>query len=190
MTKQITVHEINEMLQFGGECQVIDVREFSEFNRERIAEAELMPLSNLEKHADEIDRTKPVYLMCRSGNRARQAAARLEKKGFTDVYVVEGGMGAWSEANLPMERGESKVWSLERQVRFAAGSIVLAGIALGFLLSPYFYLLSGFVGAGLIFSAATDTCGMAMLLARMPWNKAPIACGSGTAGEPLSNGGK
>ncbi|QQS31679.1 MAG: rhodanese-like domain-containing protein [Acidobacteriota bacterium] len=173
MIKQATVHEINELLDSGGECQVIDVREFSEFNSERIADAQLMPLSNFEKHADEIDHSKPVYLMCRSGNRATQAAEKLAAKGFTDIHVVKGGMTAWVGADLPIIKGESKVWSLERQVRFAAGLFVLTGVVLGFAVSPYLFLLSGFVGAGLIFAAVTDTCGMAMVLARMPWNQKP-----------------
>ena len=176
MIKEISAYEVNRMLDSGGECQVIDVREFSEFNNERIADAQLMPLSNFEKHAAEIDHDKPVFLMCRSGNRAKQAAERLIRKGFTDVHVVQGGMAAWAGADLPVIRGESKVWSLERQVRFTAGLIVLTGIVLGFLVTPYVYLLSAFVGAGLVFSAVTDTCGMGMLLARMPWNKAPVAC--------------
>ena len=171
MIKKATVNEINEMLNTGGECQVIDVREFSEFDSERVAEAQFMPLSNFEKHAEEIDHSKPVYLMCRSGNRAKQAAERLAKKGFTDVHVVEGGMVAWSEAGLPVVKGESKVWSLERQVRFVAGSLVVLGAILSFAVHPYFISLSAFVGAGLVFAAVTDTCGMAMILARMPWNQ-------------------
>ena len=184
MIKQVSVHEVNELLDSGGECQVIDVREFSEFNSERIADAQLMPLSNFEKHAEEIDHSKPVYLMCRSGNRAKQAAERLMKKGFTDIHVVEGGMAAWAGADLPIVKGESKVWSLERQVRFAAGVFVLTGVLLGSLVTPYLYLLSAFIGAGLAFSAATDTCAMGMMLARMPWNKAPAAC---EPSEPVSN---
>jgi rhodanese-related sulfurtransferase len=176
--KQATVHEINELLDGGGECQVIDVREFSEFNSERIADAQLMPLSNFEKHADEIDHTKPVYLMCRSGNRAKNAAEKLAAKGFTDIHVVEGGMVAWAGANLPVVKGGSKVWSLERQVRFTAGLFVLTGLLLSLFVSPYLLLLTAFVGAGLMFSAVTDTCGMGMVLARMPWNKAPASCES------------
>lgn len=176
MIKHISVHAVNEMLDAGSECQVIDVREFSEFNSERIADAQLMPLSNFERHADEIDHSKPVYLMCRSGNRAKQAAEKLTRRGFTNVHVVDGGMAAWASAGLPVIRGESKTWSLERQVRFAAGFIVLTGVVLGFLLTPYLFLLSGFVGAGLVFSAVTDTCGMGMVLARMPWNKGPVSC--------------
>lgn len=180
MIKQASVNEINEMLN-GGECQVIDVREFSEYNSERIADAQLMPLSNFEKHADEIDHSKPVYLMCRSGNRAKQAAEKLAKKGFTDVHVIEGGMLAWTQANLPVVKGESKVWSLERQVRFAAGLLVITGVILSLAVHPYLIGLSAFVGAGLVFAAVTDTCGMAMILARMPWNQQkPVKCETAT----------
>jgi rhodanese-related sulfurtransferase len=173
MIKKSSVEEINELLGNGAECQVIDVREFSEFTHERIADAQLMPLSNFEKHADEIDHSKPVYLMCRSGNRAKQAAERLSKKGFTDIHVIDGGMLAWSQAGLPVVKGESKIWSLERQVRFAAGSLVFIGFILSWLVHPYFSFLSGFVGAGLVFAAVTDTCAMGMLIARMPWNQEP-----------------
>jgi rhodanese-related sulfurtransferase len=185
MIKQTSVHEMNELLG-GGECQVVDVREFSEFNAERIAEAQLMPLSNFEKHADEIDHSKPVYLMCRSGNRAKQAAEKLSSKGFTDIHVVQGGMVAWSSANLPIVKGESKVWSLERQVRFTAGSIVILGLLLGSTVSPYLYLISAVIAAGLMFSAVIDWCGMGMLLARMPWNKGPVSCeaDASTTGNP------
>lgn len=184
MIKQASVHEINELLSTGGECQVIDVREFSEFNRERIADAQLMPLSNFEKHADEIDHTKPVYIICRSGNRAKQAAEKLAAKGFTDIHVIEGGMVSWGQSNLPIVRGESKVWSLERQVRFAAGVFALLGVLLGAFVSPYLYTIAALVGFGLAFSAATDTCAMGTVLARMPWNRAPAACNtSSTASE-------
>jgi rhodanese-related sulfurtransferase len=186
--KQATVQEINELLASGGECQVIDVREYSEFHSERIADAQLMPLSNFEKHADEIDHSKPVYLMCRSGNRAKQAAEKLIRKGFTDIHVIEGGMAAWAGAELPVVKGESRVWSLERQVRFTAGLIVLTGVILGYLLTPYLFILSGLVGAGLVFSAATDTCAMGMLLARMPWNKAPVACETPAGEAGLTRG--
>jgi rhodanese-related sulfurtransferase len=170
MIKQISVREVNENLR-GGECQVIDVREFPEFGAERIEGARLMPLSNFEKHINELDHSKPVYLMCRSGNRAKQAAEKLVNRGFTNIHVISGGMTAWGQANLPIIKGESKVWSLERQVRFAAGSLVVLGVLLSSIIHPYFVALSAFVGAGLVFAAVTDTCGMAMMLAKMPWNQ-------------------
>jgi len=176
MIKKASVKEINEILSSGTECQVIDVREFSEFNSERIAEAQLMPLSNFEKHAAEIDHSKPVYLMCRSGRRAGEAAKRLADKGFTDIHVIDGGMIEWQKANLPVVRAESKVWSLERQVRFAAGLLVAAGAVLSVFAHPYFVWLSAFIGAGLVYAAATDSCAMGMLIAKMPWNKECERC--------------
>lgn len=176
MHKEITVEQLNRLLDGGSECQVIDVREFSEFNSERIDGARLIPLSEFESQSENIDGSKPVYLMCRSGNRAGQAAGKLLKKGFTDVHVINGGMAAWSNANLPVIKGESKVWSLERQVRFAAGLLVLAGVLLASFVSPYLILISAFIGAGLTFSAATDTCAMGMVIAKMPWNKGPAVC--------------
>jgi len=172
MIKKATFQEVSSRLRDGDVCQVVDVREYSEFDHEHIDGARLVPMSVFDKHIDEIDAAKPTYLMCRTGNRAGQAAEKLSARGFTDVYVVEGGMVAWAAAGLPVIRGESKVWSLERQVRFTAGTIVVVGVALGFALSPYLFLISALIGAGLMFSAATDTCAMGMMLARMPWNKA------------------
>ena len=87
-----------------------------------------------------------------SGQRATQAAARLSKLGFQNLTVVDGGMLAWSAAGLPVEKGTSKVWSLERQVRFTAGLIVLVGVLLATFVHPYFIALSGFIGAGLVFA--------------------------------------
>ncbi len=172
MIKQTSVQQINELINGGSTPQVIDVREYGEFEAAKIHQAKLVPLSNFENRAGEIDRLQPVYLMCRSGNRAKQAAEKLVKRGFSDVHVVEGGMLAWEAASLPTIKGASKIWSLERQVRFAAGSMVVLGVVLSLLIHQYFIALSAFVGAGLVFAAITDTCGMAMMLAKMPWNKA------------------
>ena len=152
--------------------QLVDVREFSEYESERIRGTTLVPLSTLEQNLALIDRDRPVYLVCRSGKRATQAAERLAGQGFIDLRVIEGGLQGWVRAGLPIERGTGRVWSLERQVRFVAGLFVLTGILLT-LISPWFVLLSAFVGAGLTFSAITDTCGMGMMLARMPWNQKP-----------------
>ena len=172
MIKQTSVQEINGLINVGGAPQLIDVRDSGEFEAAKIQRAKLIPLSNFERQTNEIDRSQPVYLMCRSGNRAKQAAEKLVKRGFSDVHVIEGGMLAWESANLPVVKGASKVWSLERQVRFAAGSLVVLGVILAAIVHPYFIALSAFVGAGLVFAAVTDTCGMAMMLAKMPWNNA------------------
>ena len=125
---------------------------------------------------------KPIYVMCQSGNRAKRAAEKIEKAGIDSVSVIEGGMNAWEAAGLPVQRGRTTL-SLERQVRIAAGTLVLLGVVLGFSVTPVMYALSGLVGAGLIFAGITDTCGMGLLLARMPWNTRTI-CSSGSCNDP------
>ncbi len=172
MIRKCTPAEARSALLGENGCQLVDVREFSEYEAERIQGATLASLSALDQSLGLIDRDRPIYLMCRSGKRAGQAAERLARLGFKDLRVIDGGLQGWSEAGLPIERGKGRVWALERQVRFVAGLFVLTGILLS-LISPWFVLISGFIGAGLMFSAITDTCGMGMMLARMPWNQRP-----------------
>jgi rhodanese-related sulfurtransferase len=151
--------------------QLVDVRETSEVDALRIEGALNLPLSRLAALIGRIDKTKPVFILCRSGARAKTAAEKLGRLGIKDIRVVDGGLDAWTKAGKPVVRGVSRVWAMERQVRFAAGSLVLAGLILAFTAGPAWLLLSAFVGAGLAFSAVTDTCTMALILARLPWNK-------------------
>lgn len=167
--------------------QLIDVREPTEFAAGRVKGAKSLPLGELDKRIAELDRTRAIYVMCRTGRRSAEAQKKLKALGFEDVVNVAGGFEAWKKENLPVERDEHAPWSLERQVRFAAGSLVLIGILLGALIHPYFTWLSGLVAAGLVFAAVTDTCAMGMLLAKMPWNKPATAtcdCGCRSAGKP------
>jgi len=113
-----------------------------------------------------------VYVICYRGTRAAKACEHLQNAGLQNVYSIEGGTAAWEAHGLPVERGTSGIISLERQVRIAAGSLVLAGTLLAWLVHPAFLGIAAFVGAGLVFAGATDFCGMAMLLAKMPWNRA------------------
>lgn len=170
--RRCTPEEARAASAGAHDCQLVDVRERSEYETERVAGTTLAPLSQLEQNAAQIDRDRPVYLLCRSGKRAGQAAERLARLGYKDLRVIDGGLQAWADAGLAVERGAGRVWALERQVRLVAGLLALAGVLLS-LISPWFVLLSGFVGAGLTFSAVTDTCGMGMMLARMPWNRKP-----------------
>ena len=173
--KKCQVEDLEEILKKTEECQIIDVREPAEFDSERIEGVVSLPLSNLrEDTVRGLRKDKPLYLLCRSGNRACKAADQLEKFGFSDLTVVDGGLQSWVDAGKQVFRGPRRVWSLDRQVRFAAGSLVMAGVILSRLVHPYWVGLSVFVAAGLIFSGITDTCGMAMLLARMPWNTKKI----------------
>ena len=111
-----------------------------------------------------------IYLLCGTGKRAEKAAEVISGQLSNDVYIIEGGISALKSAGANVLQGSGKMISLERQVRIAAGVIILIGTVLGALVSPVFYGLSAFVGAGLVFAGVTDTCGMAMLLAKMPWN--------------------
>lgn len=170
--KKISLQEFEDRVRRDAGIQCLDVREPAEYAESHDGRFRLQPLSDLsERSVSSLDRSKTTYLLCRSGNRACQAADRLEKMGFTDLQVIEGGLGSFESAGRPLVRGVSRVWSLERQVRFAAGALVLLGLALAWAAHPGAVLLSVFVACGLVFSAVTDTCGMALLLARMPWNR-------------------
>ena len=151
---------------------VIDVREFPEYASGAIEGSRLVPLSTVEKEAAKWNTTEPVLLVCRSGKRAAQAATTLERLGFQHVSVLKGGFEAWKEAGLPAHVEEHKPWSMERQVRTIAGSMVLLFTALGLLVSPWFFALTLFVGAGLVFAGVTDICLMATALGKLPWNRA------------------
>lgn len=171
----ITATALHELLQDNAPQNVIDVRTPVEFAEVHVAAAKSVPLDSLDpEHLHEHHRLsieKPVYILCRSGQRATKAADQLAKAGFPNSIVVEGGTLAWIEAGLPVNRGKAKVISLERQVRIAAGSIVFTGVLLSQFVNPAFVWLSGFIGAGLIFAGITDWCGMGLLIAKAPWNQ-------------------
>ncbi|MGI9243846.1 MAG: rhodanese-like domain-containing protein [Verrucomicrobiales bacterium] len=167
-----TPNELVELCQGGSDPILLDVRTPAEFGEVHIKGARLEPLEGLdaERLATEFgDRT--VHVICRSGNRAKQAMHKLEAAGFGGSVLLEGGMNAWVAADLPVERGR-KVMSLERQVRIAAGALVVLGAVLGWVLEiPALHAISAFVGAGLMFAGLTDSCAMGMLIAKMPWNQ-------------------
>jgi rhodanese-related sulfurtransferase len=97
----------------------------------------------------------------------------LAAAGVPGIILVEGGTTAWVAAGLPVERGQ-KGMSLERQVRITAGALVFTGVVLGSMVSPYWFALSGVMGAGLMFAGITDTCAMGMVMAKMPWNQVKL----------------
>lgn len=167
----ITPQRLDELVRSGQAVDLIDVRTPLEFREIHIGFARNMPLDRLDPASlrSSVSNGRPLYVTCRSGNRGKQACEKLAAAGLVDVVNVEGGTSAWEQAGLPVVRGK-KAMSLERQVRIAAGLLVLIGAVLGFFVHPYFIGLSAFVGAGLIFAGVTDTCGMGMLIARMPWN--------------------
>ena len=169
--KTISPVELQKILAAQPSASVIDVRTPVEFEEVHVPQARSIPLDELKPGALQLAKGQPVYLLCRSGQRATKAAEKLSRAGFSQPVVIAGGTLAWIASNLPVTRGQSKVIGLERQVRIVAGSLVFIGVTLGWFVHRGFYGLSAFVGAGLVFAGITDFCGMGLLLAKMPWNK-------------------
>ena len=162
----ISVQTANEQCN----ALLVDVRTPAEYEDVHVEGMLLHPLTDLQPaKLAEAAAGRPIHILCRSGRRAQQAAMKLTEAGISNVAAIEGGIDAWIAAGFPVVRGRKTI-SLERQVRIAAGLLVVTGILLGFLVHPGCYALSAFVGCGLIFAGITDWCGMGMLLARMPWN--------------------
>ena len=170
---ECTVLGLREQME-NGELHLIDVREQMEYAGGRIAGASSLPLGELEERHQELDHSKPIYVMCRTGRRSAEAQKRLTALGFTNVINVAGGFEAWKNEKLPFERDDKAPWSIERQVRFTAGLSVLAGVVLSVVVHPYFIALSGLIGFGLAFTATIDWCGMGILISKMPWNRRAI----------------
>jgi rhodanese-related sulfurtransferase len=167
----ISPRQLSERHQ-AGPVELVDVRTPVEFREVHVEFARNVPLDRLDPAAIATSRTNegPLYVICRSGGRGQKACEKLLAAGHVNVVNVEGGTQACIDAGLPVVRGK-KGMSLERQVRIAAGLLVLLGVLLGFVVHPAFFGLAAFVGAGLVFAGITDFCGMGLLLARMPWNQ-------------------
>ncbi len=184
MVDTISPAALAEIRRRGESIELLDVRTPAEYGEAHVDGARNVPLDRLDAKAIVAERTgQPgtLYVVCKSGGRSRQACEKLLAAGLTAVASVEGGTAACETAGLQLIRGR-KAMSLERQVRICAGALVVLGVALAwFTQTPAWTLLSGFIGAGLVFAGITDTCGMAMMLAKMPWNQAPRGAACSTA---------
>ncbi len=150
---------------------VIDVRSPAEFETAHITGSHNLPLGLLAKHADQLAARldREVVLVCQSGVRAEDAHRRLLAAGMQRLHVLTGGVPAYDTAGGVMTRGRQR-WAMERQVRLAAGSLVLVGVTAG-VRAPRAGLLAAAVGAGLTMSAITNSCAMARVLALLPYNR-------------------
>jgi rhodanese-related sulfurtransferase len=170
----ISPRQLAELVTAGRNIDLIDVRTPAEYDEVHLDNARNIPMDQLDPKVLVQQRgtspSEPIYVICRTSSRSRQVCEKLLKAGLTAVVNVEGGTLACIDAGLPFTRGRKAV-SLERQVRIAAGSLVLLGVGLGWLVHPAWLGLSAFIGAGLVFAGITDTCGMGLLLARAPWNR-------------------
>lgn len=155
---------------------LLDVRTPGEFEAEHIEGAYNVPLDTLAEHGAEIRAgvAAPVVLVCRSGQRARKAEEALKAAGMDNLYLLDGGLSAWTAAGRPVRRSAPRM-SLERQVRIAAGTLAATGGFLALFASPLFAAIPALVGSGLVFAGVTDSCAMGMLIAKLPYNR-PASC--------------
>lgn len=152
-------------------ARLIDIRGADEFARSHAQGAENHPLDTLRRGSGPLSGVEPVVFLCRSGMRTSANSPRLAALREGEAYCLEGGLEAWRAAGLPVSEDRGAPLEIMRQVQIAAGLLVLAGVVLGLTVAPAWFGLSAFVGAGLTFAGATGWCGMANLLALMPWNR-------------------
>lgn len=171
------IHPIDLMANKTADICILDVRTAAEVKAAGLPDCLHIPLHDLtpERLQAEIEKSgkngAQVYLLCQGGKRAEMAADQLKGKFNAELVIIEGGMNAVKQSNIPLAEQGKNVIPLERQIRIVAGLLVITGAALGTWVNPAFYGLSAFVGAGLVFAGVTDICAMGMLIAKAPWNK-------------------
>ncbi len=166
--RSITPQRAAELL--GGGALLVDIREADEHARERIATARHHPISGFDPAAVAADGRRVIF-HCRSGARTAAHASRLAQTAACDAYMLEGGLDAWKRAGLPVLLDKGRPIEIQRQVQIIVGTLVLVGSVLALMVSPAFLAMTALVGAGLILAGASGFCGMAKLLAVLPWNR-------------------
>ncbi|MFC9594028.1 rhodanese-like domain-containing protein [Streptomyces sp. NPDC056944] len=171
--QSITPAVLHRLVQEGHAPRLLDVRTPGEFRTAHIAGSYNVPLSTLREHRAELRShlDEEVVLVCRSGQRAKEAEQALAQAGLPNLRVLEGGITAWEAASAPVERGPER-WDMERQVRLVAGSAVLATGLIGIAV-PGIHLIGTAIGAGLTYAALSNSCAMGVLLSKLPYNRGP-----------------
>jgi rhodanese-related sulfurtransferase len=170
MSRKVSPLQLQELLQGSSQIQLIDVRSPAEFASGHVPGAVNIPMEQVESRLSDVAREGEVVLICEAGKRASITAEWLCER--RDVTVLEGGTKAWRDANLPVVTCVACRWSLERQVRLAAGILILIGGLLAFTVSVNWLWLTLLVGGGLTMAGLTNFCPMAIFLSKLPWNKA------------------
>ena len=155
-----------------GKAALVDVREPDEFAHQRIPGAMSAPLSKFETAAPPPADGKTLVLQCASGARSAKAAQILLQRGAAEVIHLKGGIAGWKQAGYRTESAAGVKLPIMRQMQIVAGSMALLGVVLGFAVHPGFFLLSGAVGAGLLFAGLSGNCMMVNLLLKLPYNRA------------------
>lgn len=170
MTTTINAPELQRLIQEDPALQLLDVRSGAEFETAHIPGSVNVPLDALNRVGHEIAKTDiPFVLICQSGARASQAHTQLTTAGKDSLMILDGGIAAWDTADLDLTHGTQK-WAMDRQVRGLAGLLVLSGV-IASMAVPTAVWVAGMVGAGLTYSAASNSCAMAAGLSKLPYNK-------------------
>ena len=173
MTAAITSTELRDRIASDAQLWILDVRTPAEFETAHIDGSYNVPLDVLKDHGSEVaerlDQGQDVVLVCRSGQRATQAAELLRSTGVPGGSVLENGITDWEGRGFEVNRGVQR-WDLERQVRLVAGSIVLSSV-LGSVAVPRLKWLAAAIGAGLSYAAISNTCAMGTALSKLPYNR-------------------
>ncbi|MGA2887597.1 MAG: rhodanese-like domain-containing protein [Terracidiphilus sp.] len=177
-SKTISPAALSAFLCTGNNRELLDVRMPSEYANAHVPGATLIPLNELriDVYLAQHKPGTPIYVLCQAGARAAKAIEQFERSGCDDCILVEGGTQAWIDAGLPVHRGARNVLPLMRQVQVAVGSLTAIGSILTLAVNPWFAVVPLFLGCGLVFSGITGTCGMALMLAKMPWNHGQNSC--------------
>lgn len=166
----ITPQEARRHLE-SGSAILVDIREPMEHAREAIPGARSQPLSTFDASA--LQGVPAVIFHCQSGRRTVDNAGRLLSCGAGEIYLLEGGLSDWKQAGYPTNLDRSQPIEMQRQVQITAGTFIVSGLVLSWLVSPLFLAVPAFVGTGLVFAGVSGWCGMARLLGLMPWNRMP-----------------
>ena len=170
--KTITAEQAAQMQKDGA--VIVDIRSLDDYTRKHITNAICLPLKTGGINENTLPKNKTIIFTCLSGLTTSNRAAQIQECAGSceDIYLLDGGTNAWEQAGLPLEKATTGCsLDIMRQVQIAAGSLILLGALLGWLVSPYFFLICAFVGAGLLFAGITGFCGMVHFLNKMPWNK-------------------
>jgi len=179
--KSISPAALSALLGTDSPQVLLDVRTPPEYAAAHVPGATMIPLNDLNAQ-DFLARHKPgtpIYVLCQAGTRAAKAIEQFERAGSSDCVLVEGGTQAWIDAGLPVQRGASRVLPLMRQVQIVVGSLSALGALLALAVHPWFAIVPLVLGCGLSFAGVTGICGLALLLAKMPWNRGPKPCSQG-----------
>jgi len=170
-TDVIDVAQLQQLQLEDPAIRILDVRTGGEFENSHIPGSYNVPLDTLGEHVRDLaDVDHPVVLVCQSGGRASQAHEKLTEAGKATLHILEGGMTSWQEAGGDVTVGNTTRWAMDRQVRFVAGIFAIVVVVASIFVPGLEWIAAG-VGAGLAYSAVSNTCAMAAVLAKLPYNR-------------------